>query len=72
MKLEIPLDRMTTEEKWEALETLWADLSSNPANVPVPDWHRTILDERLRDFEAGKTNFSEASEVLERIRRKLG
>jgi len=67
MKLEIPLDRMTTEEKWEALETLW-DLSSNPANVPIPDWHRTILDERLRDFEAGKTNFSEASEVLERIR----
>ena len=72
MKLEIPLDRMTTEEKWEALETLWADLSSNPANVPVPDWHRTILDERLRDFEAGKTNFSEAGEALERIRRKLG
>jgi hypothetical protein len=72
MKLEIPLDRMTVEEKWEALETLWADLSSNPANLPVPEWHQAILEERLREFEAGKTTFTELGETLGRIRRKLG
>ena len=69
MKLEIPLDRMTVEEKWEALETLWADLSSNPSALPVPEWQQKILDERLHAFEAGNTSSTEMAEALGRIRR---
>lgn len=52
----LPLDQMTIEEKLQAMETLWADLCRRGA-VPVPDWHKDILDERQRLIDEGKAEF---------------
>lgn len=70
MKFEIPLNKMTVAEKWEALETIWADLTSNPSDIPVPDWHLKVLEERKRKFDAGEVSFSDLETVLERVRKK--
>ena len=42
----LPLDQMTAEEKLTAMEALWRSLSKIEDQVPVPDWHKQVLDER--------------------------
>ncbi|HRX17331.1 MAG TPA: addiction module protein, partial [Spirochaetota bacterium] len=46
MKVTIPVDKMSTNEKIEAMELLWDDLCKSTEKVPVLDWHKDILDER--------------------------
>jgi putative addiction module component (TIGR02574 family) len=38
---------LSTEERLHLIETLWDSLP--PHDVPVPDWHKEILEERLED-----------------------
>ncbi len=52
----LDIDQMTLEEKLRAMEALWDDLCRKNA-VPVPQWHKDILDERERQIEAGKAEF---------------
>ncbi len=42
----LPLDQMTVEEKLRAMEDIWRSLSKHEDQVPVPDWHKQVLDER--------------------------
>ena len=46
---------MTLEEKLRAMEALWEDLCQRDA-VPVPQWHKDILDERRHLIEEGKAH----------------
>ena len=65
--ISIPLDKMSLAEKLEAMEALWADLSRTPADVPVPQWHRDVLNARLKspanwlDWEQVKASLREMS-----------
>jgi len=49
----IPLDEMTIDEKLDAMETLWRDLSKGPNNIPSPDWHGAELADRAASVESG-------------------
>ncbi len=51
--LKIPLDEMTIDEKLDAMETLWQDLSKDPSIVPSPDWHGEELADRAASTERG-------------------
>ena len=50
----LPLDQMTVEEKLRAMEAIWRSLSKHENQVPVPDWHKQVLDERQRQIDAGE------------------
>lgn len=39
---------LTVEERLHLIETLWDSVS--PAEVPVPEWHKQITEERLEDL----------------------
>ncbi|MFT5130136.1 MAG: hypothetical protein ACI8W8_003765 [Rhodothermales bacterium] len=65
--LAVPLTTMTVTEKLELMESLWADLSRNPDDVPMPDWHRTILDERQALIDAGEAKFHDFDKAKARI-----
>jgi len=56
MSTVLDIDQMTLEEKLRAMEAPWDDLCRKDA-VPVPQWHKDILDERERQIEAGKAEF---------------
>jgi putative addiction module component (TIGR02574 family) len=34
------------------LQSLWDRIAAAPETIPVPDWHREILEERLNDLDA--------------------
>ena len=50
------------------IEALWDSL--DPAVVPVPDWHREILAERLREDDAAADAGESWAEVRTRIERR--
>ncbi len=40
-------DDLSLDEKLDYVQSLWDQLAAKPDEIPVPDWHRQILDERL-------------------------
>jgi len=70
MMVELPLARMTVEEKLQTLELLWSDLRHNEAQIPVPQWHKDLLDERERLVREGKAHFSDWETAKGRIARR--
>ena len=64
----LPLDQMTVEEKLRAMEAIWRSLSKHEDRVPMPDWHKQILDEGQRQIDAGEASFVSLEEMKERVR----
>ena len=67
MPAELQIDRMTLEEKLRAMEALWDDLCRQEEAVPVPQWHKDLLDERERLVEQGKARFIDWEAAKKRI-----
>ncbi len=57
----------------ELLDDVWASLVEQPDRVPVPNWHREILDDRIaaheRDPDAAKPWDEVKSEILNDLRK---
>jgi putative addiction module component (TIGR02574 family) len=66
----LPLDQMTVEEKLRAIEAILRSLSKHQDQVPVPDWHEQVLDERQRQMDAGEASFVSLEEMKERVRKR--
>ncbi len=66
----LPLDQMTVEEKLRAMEAIWPSLSTREEQVPVPDWHKQVLEERQRQIDAGEARFVSLEEMKERVRKR--
>ena len=47
MTLENMLASLTPAEKLTAMNILWRDLSTNPAELSSPDWHGEVLADRI-------------------------
>ena len=71
MSIELPLERMTLADKLEAMEMLWADISRRPSDLPSPEWHKEILDERRRLVAAGKLKFHDWDTTIAELRKEL-
>jgi putative addiction module component (TIGR02574 family) len=62
--------RLPPAERLELLEEIWESLAQSPDTVPIPDWHRELLDERLADpAERGTRTWEEVQENARRRRR---
>ena len=52
-------DALSVEEQIDYVQSLWDHIAARPEQVPVPDWHREIIAERLAAYRAnpeeGKT-----------------
>jgi putative addiction module component (TIGR02574 family) len=63
----LSLDQMTIKEKLQIMEELWRDLCSNQDQVPVPQWHKNLLDNREEAFRNGQANLLDWETVKKRI-----
>lgn len=64
-------DELSVEEKIDYLQSLWDRIAASPDAIPLPDWHREILDERLKELEANPDAGDSWDAVQERLRGKL-
>jgi putative addiction module component (TIGR02574 family) len=65
----LEIDKMTLEEKLRAMEALWDDLCRRDA-VPVPQWHKDILDKRQQLIKSGKAKFVDWETAKKQIRKR--
>ena len=54
MAVDLPLTEMTLDDKLQAMELLWAELSKTPEQLASPAWHRDVLRSRLQQVHQGK------------------
>ena len=52
--------RLPPAVRIQLIEDAWESLAASPESVPVPDWHREVLDDRLADpTEIGTLSWDE-------------
>jgi hypothetical protein len=66
-EIQVELGKLTVGEKPRAMEFLWADLSRRAEAVPMPQWHKDLLDERERLIADGKAKFTDWETAKRRI-----
>ena len=69
MTVELPLDKMSVEEKLRLMDVLWEDLTREPDKIPSPAWHEEVLKECRRRAESDEEKFTDWAEAKEEIRR---
>jgi putative addiction module component (TIGR02574 family) len=65
-------DDLPVEDQIDYVQSLWDRIAANLDQVPVPQWHRGVLDERLAAHEANPEAARPWEEVRDEIRSKLG
>ncbi|HEY5910324.1 MAG TPA: addiction module protein [Verrucomicrobiae bacterium] len=48
------LKQLPLAEKLQIIEAIWEDLRAQAERVPVPQWHRDLLDERRKGVAEGR------------------
>jgi putative addiction module component (TIGR02574 family) len=64
-------DELSVEEKLDYVEALWGRIVAKPEQMPVPDWHRRILAERLAAYRAGSGSSRPWNEFRDELRSLL-
>jgi putative addiction module component (TIGR02574 family) len=62
------LRQMPLSQKLALFETLWTELSSEPEQIEIPQWHKDTLDERLQAAERGEVEVIDWEIAKEQIR----
>jgi putative addiction module component (TIGR02574 family) len=65
-------DDLSVDEKIDYVQALWGRIAATPEAIPVPDWHRDIVAERLKDLEGNPSAGDSWEVVRERLRTKFG
>jgi hypothetical protein len=60
---------MSTAEKLEVMEQLWASLQTQDQLEP-PEWHREVLEKRQARIDRGEATFSTLDDVRGRLRER--
>ena len=71
MQLTLPLEKMSTEEKIQTMETIWNDLCKKADSLSSPSWHKEILHEREKRIKNGDDEFVDWDKAKNRIRDKV-
>ena len=59
------------DEKLDYVQSLWDRIAGEPQEVPVPDWHREVLAERLEAYRANPNEGRPWEEVHNELQDKL-
>lgn len=71
MAVDLPLAQMTVDDKLQAMELLWADLSRHPEQVASPAWHGEVLRSRREQVQQGQASFQSWEAAIGELRAEL-
>jgi len=63
----LPLEHMTVKEKLQVMVELRRDLCCDQNQIPVPQWHKDLLDRREKLVKEGKATFVDWETAKKRI-----
>ena len=61
------IERMSPQEKMDAIEKLWEALARDEQRIPSPDWHAQVLANRKRRVQKGEAKFLTLDELKARL-----
>jgi len=64
-------DDLSVDDQIAYVQSLWDRIAATPDQVLVPEWHREVLDERLKDYKRNSDVGRSWDVVRKRLRRKL-
>lgn len=67
----LPLEKMSVEEKLQAMESLWDDLCSKAGVITSPPWHGDVLAEREARHKHGADEFEDWEAAKRNIKNKV-
>jgi hypothetical protein len=67
----LPLEKMSVEEKLQAMEWLWDDLCTRAGDITSPAWHEDVLAEGEAVHERGQDQFEDWEEAKRKIRSQV-
>ena len=59
----IEIEKMSTIERLQTMEALWDSLLHDEADIDSPDWHKDIIQERMKKIESGNAVFVSIDEL---------
>jgi hypothetical protein len=63
------IEQMSLEERFQAIELLWASITRTPDAVQSPSWHGEVLAGRLAKIERGEGEFLAMAQLKERLQK---
>jgi putative addiction module component (TIGR02574 family) len=64
-------DEWSIDQQIDYVQALWDRIAARADQVPIPDWHRDVLDERLGDEGASPAHERAWEQVEAELRRHL-
>jgi putative addiction module component (TIGR02574 family) len=62
-------DELPKAEQVRFLQALWDQISERPGEIPVPESHLQLAEERLRRYRENPSSAQPAFDVIERLRK---
>ena len=72
LKIPSEFDNASVQERIEFVGRLWEEILRSGDDIPVPDHHKTILDERLRAYRANSLPGKPWSQVRDELLARFG
>jgi hypothetical protein len=71
MTVDLPLTQMNLEDKVQAMELLWDELSKTPEQVVSPAWHGEELHSRRQQIQDGAASFQNWASAIADLKAEL-
>jgi putative addiction module component (TIGR02574 family) len=66
----IDIDKLSREERLDLLERIWDSLVETHEELPVPESHLALVEERLADYRRNPTPMRSAFDHLDELKRR--
>lgn len=72
MTATLQIEKMSRSEKLQAMEAIWASLSSPDNEVDSPDWHADVLRQTQERMERGEEDVLDWNTAKNQLRARFG
>lgn len=71
MGMSLSVEKMSIEEKFQTMETIWDDLCKKADSISSPPWHEKILNDRENGISNGKDVFVDLNAAKKTIEKSI-
>jgi hypothetical protein len=71
MGVALSVDKMSIEEKFQTMETIWDDLCKKADSISSPPWHEKVLNDRENAISNGEDVFIDLPSAKKNIEKSI-
>jgi hypothetical protein len=71
MGMSLSVEKMSIEEKFQTMETIWDDLCKKADSISSPPWHEKILNDRENGISNGEDVFIDLNTAKKTIEKSI-